>query len=45
MQVTETKKKSFLSGLTGQIIIAMVLGATLGIIIAQFDFAGSCTVF
>ncbi|WP_406844000.1 dicarboxylate/amino acid:cation symporter [Flavobacterium soyae] len=33
MQVTETKKKSFLSGLTGQIIIAMVLGAALGIII------------
>jgi len=33
MQVTETKKKSFLSGLTGQIIIAMVLGAVLGIIL------------
>jgi len=33
MQVTETKKKSFLSGLTGQILIAMVLGATLGIIL------------
>jgi len=33
MQVTEIKKKSFLSGLTGQIIIAMVLGAILGIII------------
>ncbi|MDR6759958.1 Na+/H+-dicarboxylate symporter [Flavobacterium sp. 2755] len=33
MQITETKKKSFFSGLTGQIIIAMVLGAALGIII------------
>lgn len=33
MQVKETKKKSFLSGLTGQIIIAMILGATLGIIL------------
>ena len=33
MQVTETKKKSFLTGLTGQILIAMVLGATLGIIL------------
>ncbi|KIQ21081.1 C4-dicarboxylate ABC transporter [Flavobacterium sp. MEB061] len=33
MQVTETKKKSFLSGLTGQIIVAMVLGAILGIIL------------
>ncbi|WP_281232724.1 dicarboxylate/amino acid:cation symporter [Flavobacterium gelatinilyticum] len=33
MQVTETKKKSFLTGLTGQIIIAMVLGAILGIIL------------
>lgn len=33
MQVTKTKKKSFFSGLTGQIIIAMVLGAALGIII------------
>ncbi|OIV39566.1 dicarboxylate/amino acid:cation symporter [Flavobacterium johnsoniae] len=33
MQVTENKKKSFFSGLTGQIIIAMVLGAALGIII------------
>ncbi|MFD2942033.1 dicarboxylate/amino acid:cation symporter [Flavobacterium notoginsengisoli] len=32
-EVTETKKKSFLSGLTGQIIIAMVLGAILGIIL------------
>ena len=33
MQVTETKKKSFLSGLTGQILIAMILGAILGIIL------------
>jgi Na+/H+-dicarboxylate symporter len=33
MQITETKKKSFLSGLTGQILIAMVLGAILGIIL------------
>ena len=33
MQVTETKKKSFFSGLTGQIIIAMILGAILGIIL------------
>jgi len=33
MQVTETKKKSFLKGLTGQIVIAMVLGAALGIVI------------
>ncbi|WP_316633784.1 dicarboxylate/amino acid:cation symporter [uncultured Flavobacterium sp.] len=33
MQVTETKKKSFLSGLTGQIIVAMILGAALGIIL------------
>ncbi|WP_026730139.1 dicarboxylate/amino acid:cation symporter [Flavobacterium denitrificans] len=33
MQVTETKKKSFLSGLTGQIVVAMFLGATLGIIL------------
>lgn len=33
MQITETKKKSFLSGLTGQIIIAMILGAILGIIL------------
>jgi Na+/H+-dicarboxylate symporter len=33
MQVTETKKQSFLSGLTGQILIAMVLGAILGIIL------------
>lgn len=33
MQVTETKKKSFFSGLTGQIIVAMVLGAILGIIL------------
>ncbi|GAA3747274.1 MULTISPECIES: dicarboxylate/amino acid:cation symporter [Flavobacterium] len=32
-EVTETKKQSFLSGLTGQIIIAMVLGAVLGIIL------------
>ncbi|WP_125722842.1 dicarboxylate/amino acid:cation symporter [Flavobacterium ustbae] len=32
-EVTETKKQSFLSGLTGQIIIAMVLGAILGIIL------------
>ncbi|WP_289661523.1 dicarboxylate/amino acid:cation symporter [Flavobacterium panacagri] len=32
-EITETKKKSFLSGLTGQIIIAMVLGAILGIIL------------
>ncbi|HEU0126170.1 MAG TPA: dicarboxylate/amino acid:cation symporter, partial [Flavobacterium sp.] len=32
-EVTETKKKSFLSGLTAQIIIAMVLGAVLGIIL------------
>ncbi|MFB9076416.1 dicarboxylate/amino acid:cation symporter [Flavobacterium procerum] len=32
-EVKETKKKSFLSGLTGQIIIAMVLGAILGIIL------------
>ena len=32
-EVTETKKTSFLSGLTGQIIIAMVLGAILGIIL------------
>ncbi|MCC9016204.1 MULTISPECIES: dicarboxylate/amino acid:cation symporter [Flavobacterium] len=32
-EVTETKKKSFLKGLTGQIIIAMVLGAALGIIL------------
>ncbi|PBJ09016.1 dicarboxylate/amino acid:cation symporter [Flavobacterium sp. ACN6] len=32
-EVTETKKKSFLSGLTGQIIIAMILGAILGIIL------------
>ena len=36
MQVTETKKKSFLSGLTGQIIVAMVLGATLGIILHNY---------
>jgi Na+/H+-dicarboxylate symporter len=33
MQVTETKKKSFFSGLTGQILIAMILGAILGIIL------------
>ena len=33
MQVTETKKKSFFSGLTGQIIVAMILGAILGIIL------------
>jgi len=32
-EVKETKKKSFLSGLTGQIIIAMILGAALGIIL------------
>lgn len=32
-EITETKKKSFLSGLTVQIIIAMVLGAILGIIL------------
>ncbi|WP_281633222.1 dicarboxylate/amino acid:cation symporter [Flavobacterium luteolum] len=32
-EVTETKKQSFFSGLTGQIIIAMVLGAILGIIL------------
>ncbi|SFD17017.1 dicarboxylate/amino acid:cation symporter [Flavobacterium phragmitis] len=32
-EITETKKTSFLSGLTGQIIIAMVLGAILGIIL------------
>ena len=32
-EVKETKKQSFLSGLTGQIIIAMVLGAILGIIL------------
>ncbi|MEN2402212.1 dicarboxylate/amino acid:cation symporter [Flavobacterium sp. MC2016-06] len=32
-QITETKKKSFLSGLTGQILIAMFLGAILGIIL------------
>lgn len=30
-EVTETKKKSFVKGLTGQIIIAMILGAALGI--------------
>ncbi|KAF2508802.1 dicarboxylate/amino acid:cation symporter [Flavobacterium foetidum] len=33
MQVKENQKKSFLSGLTGQIIIAMILGAILGIIL------------
>jgi Na+/H+-dicarboxylate symporter len=30
---TKTKKPSFFSGLTGQILIAMVLGAILGIVI------------
>ncbi|AOW10410.1 dicarboxylate/amino acid:cation symporter [Flavobacterium gilvum] len=33
MNTTTTKKPSFLSGLTGQILIAMVLGAILGVII------------
>ncbi|HEX8269656.1 MAG TPA: cation:dicarboxylase symporter family transporter [Flavobacterium sp.] len=33
MNTTETKKASFFSGLTGQILIAMVLGAALGIFI------------
>jgi Na+/H+-dicarboxylate symporter len=33
MNTTATKKPSFFSGLTGQILIAMVLGAILGIII------------
>ncbi|WP_166923820.1 dicarboxylate/amino acid:cation symporter [Flavobacterium poyangense] len=36
MQSTETKKKSFLSGLTGQILIAMILGAILGIILHNY---------
>ncbi|KLT71250.1 MULTISPECIES: dicarboxylate/amino acid:cation symporter [Flavobacterium] len=36
MQSTETKKKSFLSGLTGQILIAMILGAVLGIILHNY---------
>lgn len=33
MQETTTKKPSFFSGLTGQILIAMLLGAVLGIVI------------
>ena len=33
MNTNTTKKPSFFSGLTGQILIAMVLGAVLGIII------------
>ncbi|MFD1602294.1 dicarboxylate/amino acid:cation symporter [Flavobacterium artemisiae] len=33
MQVKENQKKSFFKGLTGQILIAMFLGATLGIIL------------
>ena len=33
MNTNTTKKPSFFSGLTGQILIAMVLGAILGIII------------
>ncbi|MBE8726556.1 dicarboxylate/amino acid:cation symporter [Flavobacterium hungaricum] len=33
MQVTENQKKSFFKGLTGQILIAMFLGAALGIIL------------
>src|SRR6187402_153200 len=33
MNTTITKKPSFLSGLTGQILIAMLLGAILGVIV------------
>lgn len=33
MNTTTTKKPSFLSGLTGQILIAMLIGAVLGVII------------
>ena len=33
MTQAETKKQSFFSGLTGQILVAMLLGAVLGIII------------
>ncbi|WP_343694748.1 dicarboxylate/amino acid:cation symporter [Flavobacterium sp.] len=36
MQITETKKKSFIKGLTGQILIAMFLGAALGIILHHY---------
>jgi Na+/H+-dicarboxylate symporter len=33
MNATTTKKPSFLSGLTGQILIAMLLGAVLGVVV------------
>jgi Na+/H+-dicarboxylate symporter len=36
MTATETQKVSFFKGLTGQILIAMLLGAVLGIIIHNF---------
>lgn len=43
MQETTTKKPSFFSGLTGQILIAMLLGAVLGIVIHNSISAENCS--
>jgi Na+/H+-dicarboxylate symporter len=45
MNTTTTKKPSFLSGLTGQILIAMLLGAVLGVIIHNSVAAESAQEF
>nr|WP_315157598.1 cation:dicarboxylase symporter family transporter [uncultured Flavobacterium sp.] len=45
MDKTTTKKASFLSGLTGQILIAMLLGAILGVIIHNSAAAESAQEF
>ena len=45
MDTTTTKKASFLSGLTGQILIAMLLGAVLGVIIHNSVAAESAQEF
>lgn len=45
MNITTTKKPSFLSGLTGQILIAMLLGAVLGVIVHNSVAAESAQEF